>query len=201
MRNILSCTWPPQKIRKHTFIFQFPGYCFGFSDGQVALSAKINFSGAGNGYNFARTKPKKPNVMKTIAKSLIAISILMISFQVIAGGNQTTLAKIHYKVQIHLPRISPFYTRNLFVVMTDANNKLVAPAELLRYEKLSYDFYEAPSVKGTRKAQLVYSDGTTARLFNSAPDVQNGSFILGGNYIFNLYVEFPTGQNPTTAGE
>ena len=139
--------------------------------------------------------------MKTIVKTLVAISILMISLQVIAGGNQTSMAKIHYKVQIHLPRVSPFYTRNIFVVMTDENNKMVAPVELLRYGKVSYDFYESPSVKGTRKAQLVYSDGTTSRLFNSTPDVQTGSFILGGEYMFNLYVEFPEGKNPTSAGE
>lgn len=61
--------------------------------------------------------------MKTIAKTLIAISVLMISLQVIAGGNQTTTGKVHYKVQIHLPKDIPFKTKNIFVVMTDGNNK------------------------------------------------------------------------------
>ena len=179
-------------------------YCSGFSGfyrERNEPSAGINFSGGGIGYNFVRTKPQKTNAMKTIAKTLIAISILMISLQVIAGGNQPILGKVHYKVMVHLPKDVPFYTRNIFVVMTDENNRMVAPAELLRYGKISYDFYESSCVKGIRKAQLVYSDGTTCRLFNSAPDVQNGSFILGGNYMFNLYVEFSTGSNPTTTGE
>ena len=128
--------------------------------------------------------------MKTIAKTLIAISVLMISLQVIAGNNQPITGKVHYKVQIHLPKDIPFNARNIFVVMTDERNNLVAPPQLLRYGKISYDLYESQNVIGTRVAQLIYSDGTTTKLFHSDPDVQNGKFGIGGTYLFNLYVVF-----------
>jgi len=129
--------------------------------------------------------------MKTIAKTLIAISVLMISLQVIAGNNQPITGKVHYKVQIHLPKDIPFNTRNIFVVMTDERNNPVAPPQLLRYGKTSYDLYESHNVIGTRVAQLIYSDGNTTRLFNCTPDVKTGKFGLGGTYLFNLYVVFP----------
>ena len=128
--------------------------------------------------------------MKTIAKTLIAISVLMISLQVIAGNNQTMTGKVHYKVQIHLPKDIPFNTRNIFVVMTDERNNPVAPPQSLCYGKISYDFYESQTVIGTRVAQLIYSDGNTTKLFNSTPDVQNGKFGVGSTYLFNLYVVF-----------
>jgi len=139
--------------------------------------------------------------MKTIAKTLIAISVLMISLQVIAGNNQTMTGKVHYKVQIHLPKDIPFNTRNIFVVMTDERNNLVAPPQLLRYGKISYDFYESQNVIGTRVAQLIYSDGTTTRLFHSDPDVQNGKFGIGGTYLFNLYVVFSNSGKVGEVGE
>ena len=139
--------------------------------------------------------------MKTIAKTLIAISVLIISLQVIAGGNQTTTGKVHYKVQIHLPKDIPFKTKNIFVVMTDCNNKPVAPPELLRYEKVSYDFYESQTVIGTRIAQLIYRDGNTTELLHSAPDVQKSKFGVGNTYLFNLYVVFSNSGKVGEVGE
>jgi hypothetical protein len=136
--------------------------------------------------------------MKTIAKILVTISILMISLQVTAGNNQPTLGQVHYKVQIHLPKDIPFQANNVFVVMTDDRDTPIAPPQLLKYGKLSYDFNENKSVIGTRKAMLIYIDGTTSRLFNCTPDVQSGKFIIGGTYQFNVYVVF---QNPELSGE
>ena len=135
--------------------------------------------------------------MKTIAKTIIAISVLMISLQVIAGNDQTITGKVHYKVQIHMKKDIPFNTRNIFVVMTDERNIPVAPPQLLLYGKIFYNFYESQTVIGTRVASLIYSDGTTTGLFHSTPDVQNGKFGIGGTYLFNLYVLFS--KPPVTA--
>lgn len=128
--------------------------------------------------------------MKTIAKTIIAISVLMISLQVIAGNNQTTTGKVHYKVQIHLQKDVPFKTKNVFVVMTDERNIPVAPPQLLLYGKIFYDFYESKTVIGTRVAQLIYANGNTTELFRSNPDVQKGKFVICNTYLFNLYVIF-----------
>jgi hypothetical protein len=180
----------PQKIRKTPSLNSFPGWWFGFSAKPSYPSARINFSGARIGYNFARTKPLKTKAMKTIAKTLVAIIIMMISLQVIAGGNgnSTTTGKVHYKVQIHLQKDVPFKTKNVFVVMSDENNKLVAAPQLLIYGKTSYEFYESQTVIGTRVASLIYTDGNITGLFHSTRDVQNGKFGVGGTYLFNLYV-------------
>ena len=148
----------------------------------------IRFPNAVSGHNFVRTKPKKTNVMKTIAKTLVAISILMISLNVIAGTNPLSNGQVHYKVQIHLQKDVPFHTTNVYIVMLDGKDRPIAPAQRIVYGKLSYDFYELQSVIGTRKAILVFDDGSTTRLFNAKPDVQNGKFILGGTYDFNLYI-------------
>jgi hypothetical protein len=129
--------------------------------------------------------------MKTIAKTLIAISILMISLQAIAAGNLTTAAKIHYKVQIHLPKIANFDPKNVYVVITDGKG-LVAPPQAFRADKLTYDFSEAREFSGTRTAQLVYSDGHTTGLFNCPPVSISGRFFLGQTYEFNLYLLIPT---------
>jgi hypothetical protein len=134
--------------------------------------------------------------MKTIAKTLIAISVLMISLQALAGGSTASIGKVHYKVQVHLPKDTPFYTRNVFVVMTDENNRMIAPVQLLRFGVFSYEFYESTTVQGTRIAKLVYSDGNTTELFHSVPDSQTGRFSIGGTYLFNLYLVVPkTGKN------
>jgi hypothetical protein len=188
----------PQKIRITPSFFHFPHPLFGFSAGELFLSAVINFPEAGSGHNFVRTKPKKPNAMKTIAKTLAAISILMLSLQVIAGNNQPNIGQVHYKVQIHLQKDVPFRTNNIYVVILDNKDKPVAPPQLLIYGKSSYDFTELESVIGTRKALVVYNDGTTARLFNCTPDVQSGKFLLGHTYDFNVFIRF---QKPTVGEE
>jgi voltage-gated potassium channel Kch len=134
--------------------------------------------------------------MKTIAKTLVAISILMISLSVSAGNNIPVAGQVHYKVQIHLPKDMPFRTEHVYVVMTDERNQPIGPAQLLTYGKLTYEFTENQAVIGTRKAMIIYSDGNTSRLFHSTPDVQNGKFIIGGTYIFNLYIVFEEPGGP-----
>jgi hypothetical protein len=128
--------------------------------------------------------------MKTIAKIFVAISILMISLQATAAGNLTTAATVHYKVQIHLPKVANFDPQNVYVVITDGKG-LVAPPQAFRANKLSYDFYEAKAFTGTRIAQLVYSDGHTTGLFNCPPVSISGRFFPGETYEFNLYLVIP----------
>jgi hypothetical protein len=188
----------PQKIRNTPCFFISGDIFFGFSAKWFPASAVINFSEAAGGRNFVRTKPQKPNVMKTIAKTLVAISILMISLQVVAGTNPIAIGQVHYKVQIHLQKDVPFRTNNIYVVILDNKDKLIAPPQLLIYGKSSYDFTEPESVIGTRKALVVFNDGTTARVFNCTPDVQTGKFLLGHTYDFNVFIRF---QKPTVGEE
>jgi len=61
--------------------------------------------------------------MKTIAKTLAAISILMISLNVIAGTNPLSNGQVHYKVQIHLQKDVPFHTTNVYIVMLDGKDR------------------------------------------------------------------------------
>jgi len=130
--------------------------------------------------------------MKTIARSIALISVLMISLYVNAG----IPIAVHYQVSVHMPKERPINTRSIYVVMTDEHNRPVAPAQLLRRGLDTYHFFESASVKGTRKAQLIYSDGTTAAMFSlAAPDVQTGTFATGFTYLFNLYVTGPTQIN------
>jgi hypothetical protein len=178
----------PQKIRRASVNFRLHKVSFGISAEEDLSSAGINFSGANSGYNFARTKPIKPNAMKTIAKTLVAISILMISLPVLAGNNNPAPGQVHYKVQIHLQKDVPFRTNNVYVIITDERNQPVAPPQLFDSGKLTYEFTENNSVIGTREAQLMYFDGTRHRLFNSSPDIKSGKFITGETYNFNIYI-------------
>jgi hypothetical protein len=127
--------------------------------------------------------------MKTIAKTLIAISVLMISLSAFAGGTIPSGASVHYKVQIHLPK-PPVHSQDVFVVMTDGKG-IIAPPQLFSPRKLSYDFYESKNVYGTRIAMLVYFNGSTPVLFNSNPDSKTGKFAIGNTYEFNLFIEIP----------
>ncbi len=125
--------------------------------------------------------------MKTIAKTLVVISMLMISLQIIAG-NPTLSKKVNYQVQIHLQKDIHVNSMNIFVAMTDGHNKMIAAPQLLRDGKVSYDFYESSTVLGTRVAQLIYTEPNTPELIYSSPDIQNGKFAVGGTYLFNLYI-------------
>jgi hypothetical protein len=133
--------------------------------------------------------------MKTIAKTLAAISILMISLQVVAGTNPITTAKVLYKVNIHMQKDVFVRANNIYVVILDNRDMPVAPPQALTYGKSSYYFTESESVLGTRKALVVYNDGTTPRMFNCTPDVQTGKFLVGHIYDFNVFIksERPTG--------
>ena len=127
--------------------------------------------------------------MKTIAKTVVAISILMISLPVIAGNTPTSTAKVHYKVQAHLQDVPLIHEMNIYVAITDGNNKLVAPPQLLRSEKNSYEFYESEVAAGTRVAQLIFPEGYPTKRFQVLPDSKSGKFFPGCEYIFNLFIK------------
>lgn len=129
--------------------------------------------------------------MKTIAKILIALSILIISLHSIAvasggpGPNQIT-----YKVQIlgqppHIPNLN----LTLLIGITDENNRLVAPYQQFKKGTYAYYFYENGPVKGTRVAHMINVNRGPTQLyyFYCAPNSQSGSFAPGQTYIFDLY--------------
>ncbi|MCX6245952.1 MAG: hypothetical protein NTU98_14755 [Bacteroidetes bacterium] len=134
--------------------------------------------------------------MKTIA-TMIAIISLMITIPTFAGNGNANSNAVNYKVTVHIPGDRPFYTRNVFVVMTDENNHMIAPAQLLRYGIWTYGFNEGTSVTGTRIAKLVFSDGTTTTLFWAAPDSKTGKFTNGITYLFDLFIAAPDKGNNT----
>ena len=126
--------------------------------------------------------------MKTIAKTLVAISILMISLQVIAG-NPTAFSTVHYKVLTHLQTVPQIPGMNIYVVITDGNNKMVTSPQLLRTGKNSYDFYESEGTFGTRVAQLILPEGYPTEILQYVPDARSGKFIPGHEYQFNLFIK------------
>ncbi|MCX6243329.1 MAG: hypothetical protein NTU98_01375 [Bacteroidetes bacterium] len=133
--------------------------------------------------------------MKTIA-AIIAFGTLMISISLFAGNSNLVSGTVNYKVQVHLPKDIPFYTRNVFVVLVDENNNRVAPEQLLRFGVYTYNFAEKTSIEGTRIAKLVYTDGNTTVLFHALPDSQTGKFTVGNTYLFNLNMVFEnSGKN------
>ena len=133
--------------------------------------------------------------MRTIA-AIIAFSTLMISISLFAGNSNPVSGTVNYQVKVHLPKDTPFYTRNVFVVLVDENNRRVAPEQLLRFGVYTYSFTEKTSVEGTRIAKLVFTNGSTTELFFAAPDSQTGKFTVGNTYLFNLYFVVPSsGKN------
>jgi hypothetical protein len=174
------------------FFFPFPGMFSGFSDDRVSPSARINFSNGESGYNFVRTKPQKPNAMKTIAKTLITAITLLFAMQVIAAPiNEVPMPskeKIQYAVKINTSQIhTGVIDLNLFVMMTDENGKLVAPVQTVRPGLSTYYFHESGSVKGTRVARMTYDPtGPSYIIFYCAPDSKTGKFVPGATYLFNL---------------
>ncbi len=141
--------------------------------------------------------------MKTIAKTLVAISILMISLQVIAA-NQVGTGKMQYKVQIHLPKDFPFNATTIYVAMTDERGMLVAPVQALHPGLSTYTFNEFGPVKGTRTASLIIKPfGISDFTIYCAPESETGIFKNGVTYVFDLYVElfYVRLLTPVTGGE
>jgi hypothetical protein len=131
--------------------------------------------------------------MKTLAKTLIAVILLMVSFQVFSANDKGAIAgsrMIIYQINIHITTDpSFFYGAHFFVVITDENGRLVAPPQLSNINKLIYTFSEAGPVKGTRVARLVLDPNTdilSDRIIVS-PDAKTGVFVPGSVYIFNLW--------------
>lgn len=129
--------------------------------------------------------------MKTIAKTLIVLGILMLSLQSIAGpGISPGSAQITYKVQIlgqppHIQNLN----FNLYIYMTDQNNRLIGPPQQFKRGTYTYFFYEPGPVKGTRVAHMVNDTRypTTLYSFYCAPSSLSGGFAPGEVYTFDLY--------------
>jgi hypothetical protein len=126
--------------------------------------------------------------MKTIAKTLVTLSILVMSIQAYSAGNINSVQSVHYKVNIHLAKIPNFDPKNLYVVISDGKG-LVAEPQHFRVDNLTYEFSEKGTVTGTRIAMLVYMNGGKPGLFNATDDVKTGRFLAGNTYDFNLYIQ------------
>ena len=130
--------------------------------------------------------------MKTIAKTLVAVCILMLSLQVNAAnsnGNPSAQNQIAYSVKINAPQwhIGGF-NLVLYVAVTDEHGKPIAPAQRAVPGKSTYMFYENGPYKGTRVAVLVNDPIVPTNIhFFCAPDVMTGGFQNGVTYDFNLY--------------
>ena len=127
--------------------------------------------------------------MKTIAKIIALISIMMLPL-IASAGNP---AVVTYKVTIHMPQHIPFNSGNIVVAITDANNKPVDHPQLLIKGVSTYVFTEPKSVQAVRIAQLL-SYGNWAPMNGVAtPDVKKGTFLTGKTYGFDIWVQDPTG--------
>ncbi|MCX6243328.1 MAG: hypothetical protein NTU98_01370 [Bacteroidetes bacterium] len=131
--------------------------------------------------------------MKTIAKILIALSALTISFTAHAKGGENSVSAlaITYKVIVHMPAATPSVLRGVFVVITDETGRLVAPAQLLISGKTEYKFAESGPVKGIRVAKLSNGLRPHADSWISNEDMKAGLFQNGASYLFNLYISLP----------
>jgi hypothetical protein len=133
--------------------------------------------------------------MKTIAKMLIVISVLMISFQAFAGKDQVSRLissnKITYKVIVHMHDGIPSAVRDLYVLITDENGRPIAPAQSFRPGKTEYTFSEVGPVKGTRVAKLSNGGRPHVDQFFCKDDSKTGIFNSGSTYLFNLYITLP----------
>jgi hypothetical protein len=129
--------------------------------------------------------------MKTIAKTLVVISILMISLQILVANNPVGIGQVHYQVQIHIPKDLPFNSGNMYVAMTNERGMLVAPVQLVHLVHsglFTYYFNEFGPKTGIRTASLIYNPiGTASFPFFCAPDSKTGTFNNGVTYLFNLY--------------
>ena len=131
--------------------------------------------------------------MKTIARTLIATGILLLTLQMIAvtdSVGQTTSGKITYIVNV----VAPINIRNsninlaLFIGITDENGRLVAPVQKATTAVRTYIFYEQGPVTGTRVANLVNRPvGPINYRFNCPPASITGKFSPGSSYVFTLY--------------
>ena len=137
--------------------------------------------------------------MKTIAKSLIVLSVLMISLQALAAKDQVSKMissnTITYKVLVHMPDGTPSVLRNVYVVVTDEIGRLIAPAQLLIPGKTVYNFSEPGPVKGSRVARISNGLRPHNEIFVSNEDSKTGIFMGGSTYLFNLYIALPTSNH------
>ena len=128
--------------------------------------------------------------MKTIAKILILVSILTLSFEVNAKSRTTLNSSntITYQVMVHVDKHAFSYVRNFFVVLSDENGRAVAPPQQLKPDVSEYNFKETGPVKGTRIARLAFGDRPHSDLFLCKHEGRTGMFFGGETYTFDLYV-------------
>ena len=132
--------------------------------------------------------------MKTIAKTLIAASILMLSMTLFVTNNSAAPlngGKIVYVVTIHAPFIDhkmggalPFN-----VTLTGDDGSLIGSQRVL-YGVATYVFYEAGPVRGIRTATLEATSPSGGVPFYCAPDSKKGTFMPGDTYNFDLWPSY-----------
>jgi len=73
--------------------------------------------------------------MKTIAKILLAVTILTLSFQANAGKVKETPSNasntITYKVLVHMELNTPSLLRDVFVLISDENGRVIGKPQRL----------------------------------------------------------------------
>ncbi|MCX6245042.1 MAG: hypothetical protein NTU98_10095 [Bacteroidetes bacterium] len=131
--------------------------------------------------------------MKTIAKTLLATILLMVSFSAFSfagnGAANISTGTIIYQVTVHVSNDIPMIGNYYYVAVMDGQGKLVAPVQMYNSGKMTYTFLEAGPVKGTRVATLIpvpNAENPDAH-FIVPPDVKTGVFAPGSIYNFNLW--------------
>jgi hypothetical protein len=134
----------------------------------------------------------KIKIMKTIAKTLMATGILLITLNIIAipdSMGQISSGKIAYVVNVVPPQNrNSNLNLNLVIGITDENGRLVAPVQNANTRVLTYVFYEQGPVIGTRTAHLVNETPMPPNdQFVCPPVSMTGKFNPGSSYLFTLY--------------
>jgi hypothetical protein len=128
--------------------------------------------------------------MKTIAKTLIAASIIMLCFSGYSANNPipSTTKKITYVVNIIPSQHRIDAPLELFVGIAGDNGKTVGGVQKVQKGTFTYEFFENGPVKGTREAFLINrSTLPSDYIFYCAPAILEGKFDSGETYVFNLY--------------
>jgi hypothetical protein len=146
--------------------------------------------------------------MKTM-KSIFAISLALIfslgiSNVIVAHELKTNdqphevAAKmVNYVVRVENAGAIKNIGRNFLILMTDANGRLVAPAQTFRTGVSDYNFFEGGTVRGTRVARMIQVP-LASHSFMVMPVSKTGIFYGGCSYLFILKpipVEQDAGQS------
>jgi hypothetical protein len=142
---------------------------------------------------------KTQKIFAIISLALILLGVNAVYSKTNSNSDKLQSAGcIKYQVNVHptihlglpLPRV--------YVIMTDENNNLVAPAQLFKIGVWTYTFTEvrppndiksgeeAGTVTGVRIARMELEGGMIYKEYPT-PDVKAGKFFPGSTYQFNLY--------------